>query len=174
MAGGTTSTVVMPSACGTLEIARQVLEHRGLARIDAVLVQEAVIDLRQRLGIEVGGGDVEHVLEMVVDVQPLHHRLGVLARAVGEDELAARQLLDRVAELGIGQQRRMVDLVHELEEVVGLHAVLGHQPAHGGAVALVIVLLDPERLVLGDLQEIRRRTTRMRSSICCQRLRSCG
>ena len=42
----------------------------------------------------------------------------------------------------------MIDLVHEVEEVVGLHAVLGHQPAHRGAVALVVVLLQPERLLV--------------------------
>ena len=39
--------------------------------------------------------------------------------------------------------------------VVRVHAVLGHQPAHRGAVALVIVLLHPERLVLADLEEVR-------------------
>ena len=138
-----------------LEIARQVLEHRGLVRIDAVLVQEAVIDLRQRLGIEIGGGDVEHVLEVVVDLEPLHHRVGVLAGAVGQDQLAARQAFDRGAERRVRHQRRMVDLVDELQVVVRLDAVLGHQPAHGGAVALVIVLLHPEGVLLRHLQEIR-------------------
>ena len=49
----------------------------------------------------------------------------------------------------------MVDLVHEIEEVVGLHAVLGHQPAHRGAVALVVVLLQPERFLVADLEEVR-------------------
>ena len=48
----------------------------------------------------------------------------------------------------------MIDLVHEIEEVVGRHAVLGHQPAHRGAVAFVIVLLQPERLVVWDLEEV--------------------
>ena len=49
----------------------------------------------------------------------------------------------------------MVDLVHEIQEVVGLHAVFGHQPAHRGAVAAVIVLLQPERLVMGDVEIFR-------------------
>src|SRR5690348_14915449 len=49
----------------------------------------------------------------------------------------------------------MVDLVNELEKVVGLHAVLGHEAAHGGAIALVIILLDAERLIFADLEEIR-------------------
>ena len=76
------------------------------------------------------------------------------ARAVGEDELAARQLRDRRAERGVGRQRRVIDLVHELEKFVRLQAVLRHQPAHGGAVTLVIILLQPERLVVGDFQKI--------------------
>ncbi len=49
----------------------------------------------------------------------------------------------------------MVDFVHEVEIVVGTHAVFGHHPAHGRAVAFVIVLLQTERLVLRNLQEIR-------------------
>ena len=136
------------------EVARQILEHGGLGGIDVVPGEESLVDLRQRLGIEIGGGDVEHVLEMVVDFEPLHHRVGVLARAVGEDELAARQLFERGAERRIGLERRMVDLVHELEIVVRLHAMLGHHSAHGGAVAPVIVLLHAKRLVLRHLQEV--------------------
>src|SRR3974390_1330849 len=34
-----------------------------------------------------------------------------------------------------------------------MQAMLGHQPAHGGAIALVILLLDAERLVLRHLEE---------------------
>ena len=64
------------------------------------------------------------------------------------------KFLDRGAERRIGLERRMVDLVHEVEIVVGLHAVLGHQPAHGGAVALVIVLLHAEGLVVRHFQKI--------------------
>src|SRR6266540_329072 len=45
--------------------------------------------------------------------------------------------------------------MHEVEEVIGLHAVLGHQSAHRGAVAFVIVLLQPERVLLADLEVIR-------------------
>ena len=55
----------------------------------------------------------------------------------------------------IGLERRMVDLMHEIEEVVGLHAVLGHHPAHRGAVALVVVLLQAERLLVADLEKAR-------------------
>src|SRR5262245_52750903 len=75
--------------------------------------------------------------------------------AIGEDELATLELLDRGAERRVGLERRVIDLVHEIEEVVRLHAVLGHQPAHRGAVALVIVLLQPERLLMADLEKLR-------------------
>src|SRR5665213_466395 len=49
----------------------------------------------------------------------------------------------------------MIDLMYEFEIVIRLHPVLGHQTAHGGAVALVIILLYAERLVLRHLQKIR-------------------
>ena len=137
------------------EIAREILEHRGARRIDAVRFQEAVVGLRQRLRLEIGLVDVEHVLEMHVDVEPPHHGVGVRARAVGEDQLAAGQFLDRGAERGVRLERRMVDVVHEGEIVVRVHPVLGHHAAHRGAVALVVVLLHAERFVVADLQEIR-------------------
>src|SRR5216683_396853 len=46
-----------------------------------------------------------------------------------------------------------LDFVHEIEEVIRLHAVLGHEPAHRGAVALVVVLLHPEGLRVRDLEK---------------------
>src|SRR5215813_3906505 len=49
----------------------------------------------------------------------------------------------------------MIDLVHEIEEVVGIHSVLGHQAAHRGAVARVVIFLHPERFLVGDLEESR-------------------
>src|SRR5262249_25245731 len=46
----------------------------------------------------------------------------------------------------------MIDLVDEIEEVVGFHAVLGHEPPHRSAVTLVVVFLYAERLLVGDLE----------------------
>ena len=48
----------------------------------------------------------------------------------------------------------MIDLMYELQIVVRLQAMLGHQPAHGSAIALVIVLLDAEGLLVRHFQEI--------------------
>src|SRR5580704_2773577 len=78
----------------------------------------------------------------------------MLAGTVGQDELAAGELRDRRAERRVRRQRRVIDLMHHLQKFVRLQAVLRHQPAHGGAIALVIILLQPERLVVGDLQKI--------------------
>src|SRR5262245_23546133 len=79
---------------------------------------------------------------------------GSAARPVGQDQLAPRQALDRRSQCRVRHERRMIDLVHEIEEVVGLHPMLGHQAAHRGAVAFVVVLLHPERLLAGDLEEV--------------------
>jgi hypothetical protein len=45
--------------------------------------------------------------------------------------------------------------VHEVEKVVGLHPMHGHQAAHRGAIALVIILLQVERFLVRDLEKAR-------------------
>ena len=92
---------------------------------------------------------------MTCEAEPREHRRGVAGGAVGEDELAAGKLFDRRPQRRIGFERRIIDLVDVIEKIVGLHAVLDHHPAQGGAVALVIILLQLERLVMGDLEEAR-------------------
>ena len=135
------------------EVAREILEHRRFAGVDVVQLEKAVVGPWCGFRLELGRDDVEHVLEVPVEAEPRQHRIGVAAGAVGEDELAAGELLDRDAERRIGLERGVVDLVHEIEEIVGLHAVLDHQSAHRGAVALVVVLLHAEGLLVGDLEE---------------------
>ena len=92
---------------------------------------------------------------MAVQFEPRDDCIGMFPRAVGENEFAAGQFFQRGAERRIGLDRRMVDLMHDLEIFVGLHIVLDHQPAHRRAVALVIILLDFERLVLRHAEKIR-------------------
>jgi hypothetical protein len=48
----------------------------------------------------------------------------------------------------------VVDRVDEFEKVVRIKPVLRHQPAQRRAVAAVIILLDPERLLRADLEII--------------------
>ena len=117
--------------------------------------QKAVVGLRRGFGLKLGSNDIEHGLEAFVDGKPPHHRVRMLAGAVGENELAAGQFRKRRSERRIGLNRRMVDLMHDLEIIVGLHSVLDHQPAHRGAVTTVIILLQPKRLVFGDFQKTR-------------------
>src|SRR5215207_1351115 len=47
----------------------------------------------------------------------------------------------------------MVDLVHKLEEIIRFHAMLGHQSTHRGAVTFVVILLQPECLLVSDREE---------------------
>ena len=117
-------------------------------------IEEFLIGLRRRLRLQLGGDDVEHRLEMLPDAEPRQHRVDVIGRAVGQDQLAAGQLRDRCAHRGIGLERRVIDPVHIGEVVVGAHAMLGHHAAHGGAVTAVIVLLDAPRLLGVDLEPV--------------------
>ena len=52
-----------------LEIARDVLEHRGFRGVDAKALEEAQIGSLVGLGDEVAGGDVEHGFEEMVDLE---------------------------------------------------------------------------------------------------------
>src|SRR5882724_972097 len=129
------------------QVARQILEHRRFQRIDSMRPQEFLISLRRGLGLQFGGDDVEHRLEMYIDAKPLQHLVGVIGRADGQNQLASGKPCDRRTHRRIRLQRRMIDLVHIGEIVVGTHAVFGHHAAHAGAVAAIVVLLNPARLI---------------------------
>ena len=87
------------------EVAREVLEHRGLPGVDAVHRQKSIVGLRRRLGLELGRDDVEYIIEMVRQTKPPQHSGNVAACAVGEDEFAAGKLFNRGAKRRIGLQR---------------------------------------------------------------------
>ncbi len=140
------------------EVAREVLEHRRFRGIDRVVPQKFLIGLRRRFRLEPGGDDVEHAVEMSDEAETIQHRIDMIDRAIGQDQLAAGQSRDRFAHRRIWLQRRVVDPVHIGEIIVGAYAMLGHHAAHGGAVAAVIVLLDQPRFLKRDLQPGRRRT----------------
>src|SRR5262245_20673961 len=137
------------------KVARQILEHCGLCWIDAVPREEALIDLRKRLGVKIRCGDVEHVLEVAIDFEFLHDCIGMLACAIRKNELAAREIFQCCTQSRIGFQRRMIDAVHELEIIIGLQTMFGHETAHRRSIAFVIFLLQAKSLVFRYLQKIR-------------------
>ncbi len=134
------------------EVARQILEHRRRSGVDPMKPEEFLIGLRCRLRFKLGGDDIEHRLEVGADAEPRQNLVGMVGRAVGQDQLAPGQFCDRQAHRRVRLQRRMIDLVHISEIVVGVHAMFGHHAAHGGAVAAVVVLLDPARFRRGYLE----------------------
>ena len=66
-----------------------------------MLFKEGLVGAPIGLGDEIRRRDVEDILESVEDAELAGDVFGVLARAVGEDQLAAGQFLDRLAEAGI-------------------------------------------------------------------------
>jgi hypothetical protein len=64
--------------------------------------KEFLIGLRRRLRLELGGDDVEHRLEMRSDAEPLQYLVGMVGRAVGQDQLASGKSCDRRAIAGFG------------------------------------------------------------------------
>ena len=89
---------------GYREIAGEILEHRGLCRIDGMRREKTIVGLRRRLGLELGRHDVEYVLEMTVELQPRQHGIRMTAGAVGQDQLAPGKRLDRRSQCGIRLQ----------------------------------------------------------------------
>src|SRR5215475_13408563 len=116
-----TRTVVMPSVRG-LEVVRQVVKHCRLARDHIARAHEALIGLPCRLRINVFERvDVENLGEAAFDAEPRGHSLGMLARAVGEDEFAAGKSVECGRELGAGGDGVKVDVMHVIEEDVRRH-----------------------------------------------------
>lgn len=130
----------------------EVFENRRLAWIDTMAGEKTFVGLRHRFRLEFAGDDIEDVLEMLVHFQPAHHGFGMRARPVGEDEFAG-QFSKRRPERRIGFDRRVIGLVHEVEKIIRLHAVLDHQPAQGRAVAPVIIFLQAESLFVRHVEE---------------------
>src|SRR3977135_1471555 len=81
--------------------------------------------------------------------ESLQDLVGMVGRAVGQDQLASGEFCDGSAHRGVRLQRRMIDFVYVSEIVVGTHAMLGHHATHRGAIAAVVVLLDPARFLRG-------------------------
>src|SRR5262249_43083702 len=79
------------------EIACEILEHGRTFGVDAMRCQESFIGLRRSLRLKVGCHDVEDILEMPVDGEPLNNGIGVLACAVGQYELSSDNLFQRGA-----------------------------------------------------------------------------
>ncbi len=115
--------------------------------------EKAVIGLGERLWLKPAGDDIEYILEVAVDGEPLHDRVCMSPGAIGENELAPRQPLQRSAERRVGLDRRMIDLMDVIEVVVRIHAVLDHHASHRGAIAPVKILLLAKRIVVSSAQE---------------------
>src|SRR5262245_48494396 len=140
--------------CG-LEIVRQVVEHRGLARRDVIGVDEALVSLAHRLRVKVAERmNIEDIGEQAADAEPLDHGFGMLARSVGEDEFAPRERGERRRKLGRGANRAEIDVVHIVEEIVGRHVMQAHQPRECRAVLVVIGFAQALRLGERDAEGV--------------------
>ena len=122
------------------QVVGDVLEHGGASRIDAVTFEESSYVSACGLA-EIGGHDVEHVLEQVVDAD-----LPAVRRAWSREPLVRMSLRPATrrcpGQRMVGLERGTVDVVDEGQEFLGRDLVLGHQAAQGRAVALVVIFLQ--------------------------------
>jgi hypothetical protein len=75
-------------------------------------------------------------------------------RAVGIDQLAPRQALQRVVQSLVQRDRRQVDLVHEFQEILGLHAVMDHEAVEGGLMVAEILFLQGARRLRLEIKKL--------------------
>jgi hypothetical protein len=71
---------------------------------------------------------------------------------VGKDQLATRQPLDGGGQLGGLGHAGEVDVVHVVEERLGVHAMHLHQAGQSGAELAVVGLLQVPRVVVGHAE----------------------
>lgn len=138
-----------------LEVHRHVLEHRRAGRCDAVALDHPLEGSSLGLGGEVTRLDTANVLEQVEHADLAGHSLGMPAGAVGEDQPAALQLLDRCSQPGVGLNDAEVDVVNVVEERLWLDPMNSHQAVQGRAELLVIGLAEVLGLLEGDTQQAR-------------------
>ena len=122
------------------QVARVVLEHRGLRGICAVECKDSAE------GAFLGLGAVARVLDSIDRVEgciqptrPQHlRRIG--RAAIGVDDLAPGQRGDQFGQVGVGGERVEGDVVHFLEIGVGIDVMLGHQSCQRGAMQVPVGL----------------------------------
>ena len=85
---------------------------------------------------------------------PLEHHLGMAARCVGMDDLAARERPDGVRQGRVGMDLVQIHRRHLIEIAHRIEPVMDHQPAQGEAVAREIALLDAPRLGRVDIEKV--------------------
>lgn len=131
-----------------LEVHRHVLEHRRADRGDAVALDHPLESGCLGLGREIARLDAADVLEQIEDADLTGHALGMPAGAVGEDQPAPLQSLDRRPQPGIGLDDAEIDVVNVIEERLRLDPVDSHQTVQRRAELLVVGLAQ----VLGLLE----------------------
>ena len=82
---------------------------------------------------------------MIADAEPLAGAQRMVARAIGEDQLAAGQRRDAGGERHVGLDRSAVDVMDEAQELRRIDAVFVDQPTQSGAMLAVIEFLQRAR-----------------------------
>ena len=85
------------------QIAVEIFKKRRVRRNDVMLIEKALISAGVWLGDEIGGDNIENIFKKMVDSDLLRGFQRMVAGAIGQDQLAARQGGDR-------RRQRMIDI----------------------------------------------------------------
>ena len=136
------------------EIAGHVLKHGGFTRIDVVAVNNGSVSSLFRLRDIVSGFDTEDAVEQAAETKPVSHVLRMGPRPICEDNFTSGQFSDRLSELRGGFDPRNIDIVYIFKKVTWFYPMFGHQPAQGGAMPMIVSLLDVSRLIMANIEKI--------------------
>ncbi len=124
------------------QIPRKILEHHRSRRVDHVPFEESFIGCCLGLWHEIGGSDIENILEHRLDAESLGGTKGMFPRPICENKLAAGEGGDGRCKGKIGKQRGAVDVMREIEKLLSANLMFLHQAAQRRAIAFVVVFLQ--------------------------------
>lgn len=124
------------------KIARIVFEHRGPRRIEPRLFKHALIGTKVGLWLKANFFNPEDRVEPR-QAPPFKDARGIAGIGIGVDDLATRQGVDRVTEVGIGAQGGKVDVMDFVQIGHGLNPMFDHQPGERRPVFAPVMAAEP-------------------------------
>ena len=132
-------------ATSARQVLGDVLEHRRASRLDAMAKEEGVIGGVGGFRDQAGGYDVERVLEQTVQAELAQRAQRMIARAVGEDQFAARQPRISSASARLRRQPGAIDVVDEIEKFCGEPKSSSTRPRNVVPCLLIVISLQRAR-----------------------------
>ena len=116
--------------------------------------QKSIIGLACRFGLQISSQNVKNIVKMIKNAKGRRSALCVGDVTIGENEFPPWQSADGGAQLRVGLDPGIIDIMDLFEELIGVDTVQVDQPVHRCSIVAIIGLLDRARLIVRKLQKI--------------------